>query len=480
MGIRIARAAGAVACATLVAATAACTSGAAAGSHAAADRTASASPAATYDATVNVDTSGRVLGTTSDHLEGLSFESKRLNSGRFDDTGNLPALLRNLGSSVIRFGGNSVDTSYHGITPRALAGLASLARASGWTVLYSEPLAHFDAAAVTHDAHSVATALGGRLAGFACGNEPDLYHVNGLRSPSYTEDAYLHQVAQCFSAIRAGAPGAMLEGPDFSGALDWLGRYAAAERGTIGWLGEHEYPLGCEVEGVPPQRLAAELLSVSLTAREDSFFGTVAAAARSAGASARLTETNSTCDGGGDGVSNTFATALWVVEYLLNGAEHGIDGMNFHGGLTGGDCEYYTPLCRTSGNDYAPQPIYYGMLFAHMLGDGQLVPVTASAASPLNLQAFALRPQGGGLRVMLENLSPYRASVKAEAGGTSATALSMTAPSLLATYGVRIGGAVVGADGTLTTGPPAPVACPRGTCQLTLAPYSATLLTVRG
>lgn len=483
LGTRAVRTVLAGACGALVALAAACTSGATADTPGPAG-TAPASAAApdrvaTYDATISVDTSGKVLGKTSDHLEGLSFEAGRLNTGWFDNVGDLAGILRNLGTPVMRFGGNSVDTSYHGIRPRALAGLARLARASGWTVLYSENLAHFNATAVTRDARAVSAALGPQLAGFSCGNEPDLFHSNGLRSPSYGEGLYLAQVTRCFRAIRAGAPGTMLEGPDFSSALGWLPRYAAAERGTIGWLGEHEYPLGCKLEGDPPAQLASDLLSPSLAARENAFFATVAAAARSAGAQARITETSSTCDGGADGMSNTFATALWVVQYLLNGAEHGIGGMNFHGGLTGG-CQYFTPLCRVSDNEYAPMPIYYGMLFTHMLGSGRLLPVTKAAGSrALNLAAFALRPDAGGLRVVVENLSPYRAATRVRAGGKSASALAMTAPSLLATSGVRIQGGEVAADGTFSPGRPAPVACPAGVCRLTIAPYSAVLLTVR-
>jgi hypothetical protein len=498
LGTRTVRAVFAVACVALVAMVAACTPGATAGSPGpAGSPSASATPrVATYDATVTVDASGPILGKTNNHYEGLSFESERLNTGWFDNVGNLSAMLRNLGTSVMRFGGNSVDTSYHGISAPALAGLARLSRASGWTVLYSEPLAHFNAAAVTRDSRAVSNALGGQLAGFACGNEPDLYHTNGLRPATYAESTYLGQVAQCFQAIRAGAPGAMLEGPDFSSAPGWLGPYAAAERGTIGWFGEHEYALGCQLEGDPPAQLADNLLSPALTEKENKFFDSVAAAARRAGAQAHLTETNSTCDGGADGMSNSYATALWVVQYLLNGAEHGIVGMNFHGGLTGG-CQYFTPLCRVSGNEFGPMPIYYGMLFAHMFGNGRLLPVNTATGSPVgptkgpavgaavgaaapNLQAFALRPYSGGLRVLVENLSPYRAatSVNPGASATSASELVMSAPSLLATSGVRVQGAQVAANGTFSPGKATPVACHGGTCRVTIEPYSAVMLTV--
>jgi hypothetical protein len=76
--------------------------------------------------------------------------------------------------------------------------------------------------------------------------------------------------------------------------------------------------------------------------------------------------------------------------------------------------------------------------------------------------------------------SPYRDAITLRTGGgvSSATALRMMAPSLLATSGVRIQGAQVAADGSFTAGAPSAVECASGTCQLTLAPYSAALVTV--
>ena len=91
-----------------------------------------------HSTTITVNTSGKIIGEINNQYIGLSFESDTLNSGEFDNVGNLAQLLRNLGNSVMRFGGNSVDKSFQGITSGALAGLVRLAKASGWTVLYSE------------------------------------------------------------------------------------------------------------------------------------------------------------------------------------------------------------------------------------------------------------------------------------------------------------------------------------------------------
>jgi len=94
--------------------------------------------------------------------------------------------------------------------------------------------------------------------------------------------------------------------------------------------------------------------------------------------------------------------------------------------------------------------------------------------------AFALKPVGGGLRVIVENLTGAVAEVTLRAGGTasSAAVLNLTGPSLLATSGVRIQGSAVAANGSFTPGPPGTVGCESGSCRVTLAPYSAALVTV--
>jgi len=328
-----------------------------------------------FAATVTVDTSAASIGSTDDQYIGLSFESGTLNSGQFDDVGDLPQMLRNLGRSVIRFGGNSVDTSFTGITHSALAGLVRLAKATGWTVLYSENLGHYNASDVTRDARAVSAALGSQLAALACGNEPDLFPNVGLR-PSYTESEYISQAASCLGAIRAGAPSAAIEGPDTSG-MGWLPDYAAIEAAPLRWLGQHYYPMGCGLGGLSRAAFAQTMLSAAQTANEAAFFSAAAAAAAVAGAPLRMSETNSACHGGAIGVSDAYASALWVVDYLLTGVEHGVTGFNFHGGLST-VCDGYTPLCQVGANEYAAQPVYYGMLFTHLLGSGNLQPVTVT------------------------------------------------------------------------------------------------------
>lgn len=436
-----------------------------------------------FATTVTVNTSGKIVGGINSHYVGLSFESGTLSSGKFDNVGDLAQMLKNLGSGVMRFGGNSVDhPSFTGTSAGALPGLARLANASGWTVLYSENLGTFSErteGAVTADARNVSAALGGHLAAIACGNEPDLYHHNGIRPASYTEDDYLSESASCLAAVLAGAPDVALAGPD-TAATGWLSSYAASEAGKVSWLDQHYYALGCHSEGQSPAQLASTLLSPAQTASEVAMFSASDAAAKTAHAQLRISETNTACGAGSVGLSDSYASALWAVDYMLTGAEHGVDGMNFHGG-PGSSCQRYTALCQVGANEYAAQPIYYGMLFTHLFGTGHLLPVTVSTSSTAgNVAAFALRPRTGGLRLIVENLSEYQthAVLRVGAHPGSATILHLTGPSLLATSGVRIQGAAVAANGSFTPGKPDTVHCSSRSCPVTIAPYSAVLVTI--
>lgn len=438
---------------------------------------AGASPAS-YNATVAV--SEKAIGQIGRESIGLSFESATVNNGdRYDARGNIVALLKTLGTSVLRFGGDSADlAAFTGLKSSALRGLHRLTGASGWSVVYTENLGVFNAALVSADARRVRAALGSKLLGFACGNEPDQYTAVGLRPLGYTIGDYLTQVSQCYRAIHAGAPGAPLAGPDTTNTPAWFGPYAAREAGAIRLFGQHYYPLGCASSGDSPASLVGTLLSPGLAATEAARFTGYSSQVRRSGAPLIMTETNSACGGGVKGLSNSYASALWVIDYLLTGAEHGVSGMNFTGGLNT-LCSGYTVFCATGNYMYRPQPIYYGMLFTHLLGVGKLLRVHISSGG--NLTAFAVRPAaGGGLRLMVENLSQRPASVAIDVGSYRGTAkvLRMTGPSPLATSGVRLQGAQVTRKGGIRLGSPGTVTCTASGCPVTLPPYSAAMVTI--
>ncbi len=401
--------------------------------------------------TVTVSVASKGIGTLPADYLGLSFESgTTVNTGDLDTKGNLAQLLEDLGPGVLRFGGVTVDEGgYTGASKSALAGLARLTSASGWSVTYTVDLGQFSASGVTADAKAVATALGSHLSSIACGNEPDGYDKHGIRPSGYDESQYLTEAAACIKAVHKGAQKEAISGPD-TYHLGWLPPYAAAEKGKISLLTEHYYPLtNCSKHN----RTADVLLSRQTAKTEATTISTAAASAKAAGVPLRMTETNSASCSGIKGLSNTYAAALWAVDYLLIGAEHGASGMNFHGNLIG-DCDGYTPLCETSHREYTAQPVFYGMLFSHLLGTGKLLPVKIH--SSVDLAGHAVRASNGTIRVVIENLSDSTATMTLNAGTVSgrASTTSLTGPSLSATSGVEIQGSSVQSDGTYSPPPP--------------------------
>ena len=440
--------------------------------------------------TVRVNPGERRTGPVKDGLIGLSFPSSEVNDGHFTPSGNLPALLRNLGAGVLRFGGNSVDrSSFTGITSGAARGLAALATRTGWKVLYSVNLGDFHAAGVTADARRISAALGGHLLAIACGNEPEDF-AGKYRPASYDEADYLSSdVPRCRSAVKAGAPSAPFAGPDTFKVSDsssgwsalWLRPYAkAAAAGRIhglAMLTAHLYPIS-NCSGGPPDAGTA-LISSATEAKERGVLAAFHSASVTAGVPYVISETNSASCVGIPGVSNAYVSALWSADWVMLAAERDATSVDFNGGLSDG-CNAYTPLCMTGADQYTARPVYYGMLFAHMLGTGVTfyTPLTISGSADAHIVTHAVVSSSGVVRVMVENLSGVPVHVLLEDGHVSGQADTwyLTGPSLSATSGVRIQGAAVRPNGTFAPGAPGHPRCQAGRCRLSLAAYSAVIV----
>jgi hypothetical protein len=123
--------------------------------------------------TVDVAHPGAALPT--DFL-GLSFEASVLGSDLFDPArSNLAALMRDLGSGRLRFGGDSVDRvaawtaeaaapllpwAHSRVTPADLARLGALAAATGWKVDLGLTLRHPDPAGAAEEAAAAQRLIG--------------------------------------------------------------------------------------------------------------------------------------------------------------------------------------------------------------------------------------------------------------------------------------------------------------------------------
>jgi hypothetical protein len=167
----------------------------------------------------------------------------------------------------------------------------------------------------------------------------------------------------------------------------------------------------------------------------------------------RLGETNNVACRGREGVSDTFAAALWAVRHMLAAARAGLTGVNFH---TLPECTGYSPVCGVTPGDYAQgrlqaMPEWYALLLFRRLEGGRFVRAAVSA-HPATLSVDALRRAGGrGVDVVAVNTGGRAVRLALGSRGRAplrgAALLPLTAPALDATGGVRLAGAVVDGRG---------------------------------
>jgi hypothetical protein len=451
---------------------------------------------------------------------GLSFEASVLGSTSFDPAhSNLARLLADLGVGRLRFGGNSLDRlvawvpdpttpapswARVAVRPEDLRRLGALTAATGWRVDLGLNVGHPDSAAAAGEAAAAARLIGPGLGTVEIGNEPDLLgHDPALKPAGYSYAEYKADVDAYRAAITVAASGTRLAGPDTAG-LGWLAGYVKDEHAGLSFVTQHFYPLtrcGGRRPTIADLQSMATMLSERRTARA------AAAAAGGAGLAVRIDEVNSASCGGQDGVSNTLASALWMVDYLLLAGEEGVAGVDVHGGLAA--CRGYTPLCAAgatgptggsgpgidpvadaslgagaaAGGRLLAQPDFYGLLLVRQLEGGRRLPVSWNRSSRSGpLQAFAFAMPDGSIRVAVDNPDPrLRGHLLVRVAGHRGpgTVLRLSGPSLGATNKVTFGGSSVAADGSwrpVAAGSILPSVS--GGVELDIGPASAAVVTL--
>jgi hypothetical protein len=446
------------------------------------------------------------IGELPADFVGLSFEMRELGTGGFNATqGNLVALFQNLGRSNIRISGNTLDRDtlwvpagqsppqplpswvQDIVTPTDIARLGRFLATTGWRAEVGISMGHFDPSAAASEADALRSLLGPRLAAAECGNEPNDWAGNGLRTAPYGYPQYRPEWEACASAV-SGIP---IAGPDTSGPTStgpWVAQFAQDERSRISMLTIHNY-------AVSATSTATGLLSAQTDVTEKSDVAAELATARAAHLPIRLDETNSAASGGIVGVSDTYASALWAMDYSLLMAEDGFSGLNFHGGLGvcdaplyNGKFQIYTPICAASTADaqtkiYKAAPEYYGLYMATRMGPGQFVPV--SVRSDHNVTAYAVRGTDGRTRIAVIEKDdpsappvPVTISVGRDAG--TASVIYLRGSSLTSAQDVTVQGSAVDSAGRLRPGAPDPLRAHHGTVTLSVPSGSAAIITLGG
>jgi uncharacterized protein (TIGR03437 family) len=435
---------------------------------------------------------------------GFSYEISSLNASSPFLASNytLQRFIAQAGPGVLRFGGNSADTTAWTRAPRSTATpsatltstdvdqLFAFVPATGDSVLFAVNLANStpataadEASYVFNDAAAANTPLG-----FEIGNEPDLYKSNGDRATTYSVNDFYSEWLTYDQAITAATTNAKLTGPADSGNVStWTVPFAQSANGKIVLLTQHLYPLAPLSAVAATASNAASiphLLAASLITSAVSETNTLTAAAKSDGISWRMAESNSVYNGGQTGVSDVFAAALWGADYMFALASNGGTGINFHGGGSGA----YTPIAL-SGGVYQARPLYYGMLL-YRLGAGesavggsgaQFLPVTRGNDG-LNLSVYAVkRPEGSVAVTLINKDTAQAAAVNLTASGYNAGYLwQLSAPAPTSTTGITLAGASVTAAGVWGPLPPQTLTSTNQTFSVSVPAASAAVVILGG
>jgi hypothetical protein len=428
---------------------------------------------------------------------GLSFEMQYVlpgtNGSHFFSTKNtaLIATFKTLGIKSLRVGGNTADRPTLP-TPSAadVDSLFAFAKAADLKLIYTLRLNAGSLDAATQMANYIMRHYSNRLECFAIGNEPNVF------SKEYAP--YLAEWKRYAAQITAAtnSPKAKFCGPSTSPGHETWARDFANEfgnRGPLALIAQHDYPGGDARRATNSMAARDKILSPAIDEHYTAFAANFVPAILSNGLPYRLEEANSFYDGGALDVSDTFASALWALDYQWWWAAHGASGINFHTGDKVAARDESKP-CRyavfwTSADGYNAHPIAYALKMFSLGARGSLSPAKIDNVDNLNLAVYAVAsgkndfcvtlinrehgPDGRAAEIML---NPGFAKPRAKA-------MFLTTPegNASAKTGIKLGGAEIPDDATWNgKWQPLTHLTESGQIKLTLPPASAALVKIAG
>jgi len=456
---------------------------------------------------------------------GLAFEYDTIPA--WVGTGSRPVdpvlvrLIRSLdpaGRPVLRIGGQSTDRTWwpvpgmsrplgvsYSLTPAWATSARALARSTHARLLLGVNLEANRTRIDRVEAAQLLKTIGRPyIDALEVGNEPDLYALypwykrrDGSplpwyspvgtpvysRRPGYGPAQYEAELARTLKVM----PRVAIAGPE-TGAPSWLAAFTQflSPGSQVRMLTSHAYGLDqCVTDPSKPRYPSVPHL-LSLTASRGLLAGVApyVALAHSDGATYRIDEMGSITCNGRARVSDTMASALWVMDALFSIAQAGIDGVNLHTypNAVNGLFDFSHSSGQWEGTVH---PLYYGaLMFAQAAPAGSRL-LRLDTGSQDQLRVWATLGPDHQVRVLLINDSLSRKAqtlveVPARFGSRPASLERLLAPSAYATGAITLGGQSFGATtatGVLPPPVPATVAPRSRTYTVTVPAASAALLT---
>jgi hypothetical protein len=404
-------------------------------------------------------------------------------------------LLRNLfeyggGPPVIRIGGSSTDSLGSNGEPDAeqVGAFALLAEDLGAQFYLSVNLGTGSPELAGRQARFFIEKMPkGSLRAIEIGNEPDVYQFNGLRSHSYSVKDYLRELGSWQSGLQPElSSGMKLMGPSWAltQTLGNLPEFLNAGSGRLSTVSQHWYAgYACGGKTNPPDIL---LDPTSASSGAEAVAPAVSLA-HAKGLAFRIGEMNSIACNGQLGVSDTFASALWMIDALFEFAKRGVDGVNVHMDVD----DVYGPFIFKADTSRIPyrysvsvtRPEYYGLLFFQQAAPGGSRMVRAQMLGAANVKGWATIDDKQTLRITIINDDKVllrRVSVKVK-DYEAAYAVRLVAPSYHSKSGISLGGVTFDGttDGKALGTPKRETLLPRGgVYEVQVPPTSAILLTL--
>jgi hypothetical protein len=267
-------------------------------------------------------------------------------------------------------------------------------------------------------------------------------------------------------------PGAPLAGPDVAGATQWVKSFADDEGKHIKLLTHHYYRAGQRQPAATFENLLhtdPRLIDILKQLRADS---------QACGVPYRIVEINSFSGGGKPGISDTFTSALWALDFLFTLSAYDGAGLNLETGLNQlGFVSSYSPIFDDQQGHFTARPTYYAMLAFALAGRGTRIYADVNAFGA-NVTGYAVLDNNQHPWVTIINKDPakkVRARINTTSGFRSAEIMRLTAPSYDAKSDTTLAGSKVSPEGQWKPRELEKLKQTSGSVVLNLDPASAAL-----